>query len=317
MRTLLRPAVGAITAFLILVHSALAQEMQPTEEAVALDKLTELVDGEGMLASLVLITATWLLLRFVDNLIGQLGKIFAQRRLFFQKLNAIFRFIVYLVVTVTVVLLSFKFSKEILALLGGGGAVAVGFALKDLVASIVAGITIMVDRPFQLGDRVRFDDQYGDIIAIGLRSVKLRTLDDNTVTIPNNRFLNDISSSGNYGVLDMQVRVDFHISVDQDVRLAQDLMREAAITSCFVYLPKPVVVLVSQVVVENYVALRLRLKAYVLDTQYESAFETDVTLRVLEAFAENGIQPPAILHRNIRDLAKAEGRDLDLAAQPA
>ncbi len=137
------------------------------------------------------------------------------------------------------------------------------------------------------------------------------------VRIPNNRFLNDISSSGNYGVLDMQIFVDFHIGVDQDVGLAQNLIREAAITSRFVYLPKPIVILVSQVIVENYFALRLRLKAYVLDTQYEKAFETDVTLRVLEAFADNGIQPPAILPRNIHTLAKTEGRDPDLAAQPA
>jgi hypothetical protein len=57
-------------------------------------------------------------------------------------------------------------------------------------------------------------------------------------------------------------------------------------------------VLVSEVLAESYVALRLRLKAYVLDTQYEKAFETDVTLRVREAFGEEGIQPPAILYRD-------------------
>ena len=34
-----------------------------------------------------------------------------------------------------------------------------------------------------------------------------------------------------------------------------------------------------------------------LDTQHEKAFETDVTLRVLEAFRLEGIRPPAVLHR--------------------
>jgi len=316
MRTLLPLAISTIAALLVLIPSALAQEAQATAEAQALDKLAELFRWQGMLLSLFVIAGTWLLLRFTDNLIEELGRIFVQRRLFFQKLNAMFHFIAYLAVIVTTVLLSFKFSKEVLALIGGGSAVAIGFAMKDLAASIVAGIMIMIDRPFQLGDRVSFDGQYGDITAIGLRSVKLQTLDDNTVTIPNNRFLNDISSSGNYGVLDMQVCVEFHIGAGQDVHLAQELVREAAVTSRFVYLPKPIVVLVSQVFAENCVALRLRLKAYVLDTQYEKAFETDVTLRVLEAFAENGIQPPAILYRDIRDLAKTEGRDMALAAQP-
>jgi hypothetical protein len=93
------------------------------------------------------------------------------------------------------------------------------------------------------------------------------------------------------------------------------LIREATVTSRFVHLPKPINVLVSQVIVENYVALRLSLKAYVLDTKFEKDFETDVTLRVLEAFDENGIQPPAILHRNIGDLRAADFRSLRLASQ--
>ncbi len=52
-----------------------------------------------------------------------------------------------------------------------------------------------------------------------------------------------------------------------------------------------------QVITENYVAVRLRLKAYVLDTRYEKLFETDVNLRVMDAFAKYNIVPPAILVR--------------------
>ena len=44
-------------------------------------------------------------------------------------------------------------------------------------------------------------------------------------------FLSDITSSGNYGALDMQIFVDFHIGIDQDARVAQDLVREAAYLS--------------------------------------------------------------------------------------
>jgi hypothetical protein len=70
--------------------------------------------------------------------------------------------------------------------------------------------------------------------------------------------------------------------------------------SAFVHLPKPVTVNVSQALMDGLVAMRLRLKAYVLDTQYEKTFVTDVTLRVHEAFTAEGIQPPAILHRQIQ-----------------
>ena len=76
-------------------------------------------------------------------------------------------------------------------------------------------------------------------------------------------------------------------------------MTEAGLTSRYVHLPKPVVVLVNQVIQDNYVAVRLQLKAYVLDTQYEKAFETDVYLRVMRAFEQHRIAPPAILYRTI------------------
>jgi small-conductance mechanosensitive channel len=177
--------------------------------------------------------------------------------------------------------------------------VAVGFATRDLLASLVAGVMIVFDRPFQVGDRVSFAGQYGDVLQIGLRSVKLRTLDDSVVTIPNNMLLNEVSSSANFGVLDMQIDTDFFIGIDQDAELARDLVREAAVISRYVYLPKVVNVNVEQVQLESCVGLRIRLKAYVLDTMYEKRFVTDVTLRVQEAFAEHNIKPPAVLHRSI------------------
>ena len=51
---------------------------------------------------------------------------------------------------------------------------------------------------------------------------------------------------------------------------------------------------------EGYIALLIRLKAYGLDTKLEKEFETDITLRVQAAFAEDGIHPPALLHRNVK-----------------
>jgi len=50
------------------------------------------------------------------------------------------------------------------------------------------------------------------------------------------------------------------------------------------------------------VAVRLRANAYVLDVQYEKAFETEVTKRVMTAFREHHILPPAVLHRSLEGL---------------
>ena len=195
-------------------------------------------------------------------------------------------------------MLSLRLDDRVLALMGGTVAVSVGFAVKDLVASFIAGVMVMIDRPFQVGDRVTFGGFYGDITAIGLRSVRLQTPNDDTVTIPNNQFLSEITSSGNYGALDMMIVMEFLVGLDQDVERAREVILEAGLTSRYVHLPKPVNVSVKQVLEGNYPAVRLTLKAYVLDTRYEKAFETDVNLRVLSMFREHEIHPPAVLHRN-------------------
>jgi len=296
---------------------ALAQDPKPPAEMDTITIITHMIRWSGLWISAGGVFFAWLILRFVDQLVAKSTFIFAEKRMLLQKLSAFFHFSVYIATIIAVVLLSFKISREVLALIGGTIAVATGFAMKDFMASLVAGVMIMLDRPFQVGDRVSFGGEYGDINAIGLRSVKLRTLDDSIVTIPNNMFMNQITTCGNYGVLDMQIMVDFHIGVDQDVHRARELIREATVTSRFIYLPKPVVVLGSQVIIDNYVAVRLRLKAYVLDTKYEKAFVSDVTLRVMEAFGENGIHPPAILHRNLPENTRLDPRELKTHTQIA
>ncbi len=265
----------------------------------AVGAVAKMISVSGILTSVVVVAIVWLLLRFLRAMVERISEQFATQRLLISKIFTGLQFLIYTGTTVVVIMLSFNLNEQVLALVGGTVAVAVGFAIKDLVASFIAGIMILVDRPFQVGDRVSFGGQYGDITNIGLRSVRLQTLDDNTVTIPNNKFLNELTSCGNYGALDMQVVVDFFIGVDQDVIKARGLVKEAAVTSRYVFLGKPVVVLVNQVIHESYVAVRLRLKVYVLDIKYEKGLESDISLRVMSAFGDAGIHPPAILHRHV------------------
>jgi small-conductance mechanosensitive channel len=126
----------------------------------------------------------------------------------------------------------------------------------------------------------------------------MRTLSDDIITIPNNKFLNEVTVSGNYGALDMQVVIPFYIGLNEDIVLARNLIQEAASSSRYIHLPKPVVVLVKQVITDNYLAIQLTCKAYVVDTGYEKLFETDITLRVMEQFKTNGIKPPQIAISN-------------------
>lgn len=102
---------------------------------------------------------------------------------------------------------------------------------------------------------------------------------------------------GNYGALEMQVPMDFYIGIDQDVHLALELVREACLTSRYVYMDQDVPVTVRQLLLNDQVALHMKARPYVLDTRYEKAFETDVHLRALDAFRKHGIRPPVLLRR--------------------
>ena len=285
-------------AVLLISGASQGQDIVAVPDLNDVALLSQIINWSGIAQGIFVVFLAWLLLRFVDRIVDNLGKSVAERRLLLQRINAFFHFFVYFLTAAFILLFSFEFSQQVLAVIGGTVVVAVGFATRDLLASLVAGVLIMFDRPFQIGDRVSFGGEYGDILSIGLRSVKLRTLDDSTVTIPNNLFLSEVASSSNSGELAMQTVVDFYVGVDQDIQLARDLIREAAATGRYIYLPKPIVVLASQVPLESCVAMRLRLKAYVLDTRFEKDFETDITLRAQAAFGDSGIFPPAVLHRD-------------------
>ncbi|MCC6903402.1 MAG: mechanosensitive ion channel [Polyangiaceae bacterium] len=261
-------------------------------------QLAGFIRWSGVAVSVLVVLGAVVLLRIVTGVSDGLGRRFAAQRLLVQKVESITRFVVYVATAGVCVGLSVRLDSTALAVIGGALAFAVGFAMRDLVAAFIAGITIMFDRPFQVGDRVEYAGQYGDIIKIGLRSVQMNTLDHNIVTIPNNKVLTDVTSCGNYGALEMQVPMTFHVGIDQDVMKAREIVREACLSSQYVFLGREVPVLTKQILVQSYFAFEIKARPYVLDTKYEKAFETDVHLRVTEAFRREGILPPALLHRD-------------------
>lgn len=239
------------------------------------------------------------ILVFIAGLLNRLANYasdrFPSHRLLFLQIVTTIEFCIYIFGGAFLIYMTLSPAKELLIALGGGAAVAIGLSLKDLVASLVAGLTLLFDRPFLVGDRVQFGDVYGEIKSIGLRSVKLVTLDDSLVTIPNARFISDVVSSGNSGALDMMIVIPFHVALDADIETARRLIYETVVTSRFAYLAKPVKVVASEIVIGHNLALQLNAKAYVLDVQYEKDFQTDVVTRVTQAFLEHRIKRPMFL----------------------
>jgi len=77
----------------------------------------------------------------------------------------------------------------LLASLGIGG-IAIALAAKDSIANFFGTLTILFDKPFQVGERILIENYDGVVEGVGFRSTRIRTLTGHLVTIPNEKIVN-------------------------------------------------------------------------------------------------------------------------------
>jgi len=73
----------------------------------------------------------------------------------------------------------------------GIGGIALAMAAKDTVSNFFGGLTVFIDKPFAVKDRILIDDIDGTVEEIGIRSTRIRNLNGRMVTIPNSIFTNN------------------------------------------------------------------------------------------------------------------------------
>ena len=105
------------------------------------------------------------------------------------------------------------FKVDITPFLAGAGiaGLAVALAAQDLISNFFGGAIITVDKPFKVGDRVKIDQYYGDVISVGTRSTRIKTLDHQIVTIPNNKITTNIIV--NYSEPDVKLRITIPVKL--------------------------------------------------------------------------------------------------------
>jgi len=248
-------------------------------------------DFSRMAFSLSILIIAFIAAKSCKILSMRLSRAFPDYRLRIEQITTMVNFILVIGSIALAIFLLFR-SKEAALAIGGSIGLAFAIGAKDVAASLLSGLIVMFDRSFRVGDRVKFGDIYGDVLTIGVRSTRIRTLDDSIVTVPNSQFMNSPVTSANAGALDMQVEVELFVSPTSDLRLVEKLVREAAISSRCVFLEKPVVVLFKDQIAEQMFYTRVLLKAYVLDVSYEKRFESEVTERVHLAFALHKVEGP-------------------------
>lgn len=248
--------------------------------------LTSVTAG-SVFQALIVLTVAWVAVRAVERVLTALSDRAPRARFFFKLMSPAIRFAIWGVASFTVVSIFSPSKDTMLALLASVG-IALGLGAQDLVKNIIGGLVILVDRPYQLGDRVRLGEAYGEIDHIGLRSTKLTTPDDTRVTIPNSDLLTGKAWNANSGVLDCQVVTDLFLPGDTDPVLAAEIGAESAYSSPYLLLTKPVVVLVQDKF-DHRPFLVVRVKAYVYDHRFEPRFQSDITIRAKREFLRRGL----------------------------
>lgn len=177
---------------------------------------------------------------------------------------------------------------QLIAFFGLFGA-ALGLGLKDLFADIIGGIVIIFEKPYQIGDKITIGEDYGEVTDIGIRATKLVTPGDSLVSVPNYMLFSQAVSSGNAGNVAMMVVIDLFIDPESDAGKAMDILKEAVVTSKYVYISKkfPFTILLEDFPYYK----RVRAKAYVNDLRNEFEFMSEVTRRAWLEYKKVGIKP--------------------------
>lgn len=84
-----------------------------------------------------------------------------------------------------------QLGMDVTVLVGGLGiaGVVAGFAARDSLENFISGVTILVDKPFRVGDFIEIDDEYGRVDEITLRSTRIRTVRNRVMVLPNSEMI--------------------------------------------------------------------------------------------------------------------------------
>ena len=186
---------------------------------------------------------------------------------------------------------------NIMPFIAGAGVagIAIGFAAKDTLSNVIAGILLIIDRPFEVGDRIEVwsapanSATWGDVVDIGLRATKIRTTDNIVIVIPNNEIMmRDII---NYTTItdEIRVRIPIGIAYDADVKKAKEIIGKISLELDWVMQKPP-----PKVVVKSFgdSAVNLEARVWIRDPRRRIDTVSHITDRVKEVFQQEGIEIP-------------------------
>ena len=244
--------------------------------------------GVSIFWSLLVLVVFHFLIRALIWILETLAERSVRRRLTFKWLIPITRMLLWGVAGYLIVRTIFRVDAQGLLAASAALGVALGFAAQDLLKNVFGGLIVVFDQPFQVGDKIRVGGTYGEVVSIGLRSTRIVTADDNLVTVPNSQVVQEQVANANAGQLNCQVVTDLYLPGRVDEKKAKEIAFDAAVTSQYVFLEKPIQVFVADQFRTTFVT-HVRVRAYVLDPRFEFLLQSDITERAREGFRAEGL----------------------------
>jgi small-conductance mechanosensitive channel len=137
--------------------------------------------------------------------------------------------IVYLFIGITIAfgIAGYNGFLRSLATIAAAATLAIGFAMQDVLKNFVAGVFIFTEKPFRIDDWIEFDGNSGVVEDISLRITRIRTFDNELLTVPNSKLTdNVVKNPVDAGKL--RLKFVFGIGYDDDVEAATDIILEEA-----------------------------------------------------------------------------------------
>lgn len=179
----------------------------------------------GLLSALVVLCLTKYAVQIVLKIADETGKrtiSSSSLQLLLLKISRIGVWTVGILLACVLAFPSFELGDIIATL--GIGSVAVGFAFQDIFKNFLAGIILLVEEPFQIGDEVVIGDYFGKVESISIRTTKIRTYKGEKVLLPNSTVFTDavkVVTAYTSRRTDLAVGVDYNTSLPEATRILE------------------------------------------------------------------------------------------------
>jgi small-conductance mechanosensitive channel len=194
-------------------------------------------NGRAVIVAVVSIVLALVIAQLVDRALSRRGSRLAQavsRGQLSRETETRLRFVrravyaVILLIGVGIALAQFEGVNRIAASLLASGVVAaaiIGFAARQTLANVVAGIMLAVSQPIRVGDWITFEAHYGVVEDMRLNYTILRTAGEQRVLIPNEKLASGVMKNDTLKVDAVAVEVDVWIPPGADAARAVEALR--------------------------------------------------------------------------------------------